>query len=328
MLDARFADTLADMHGAVPHVEVYRAFLRCVEQMTGILLVELFLPPLTDGAANAVRRPLYTSAWTGDPHTDAYLRSDTSPDHYIPLDAIRIRRIDGRLRAEVDGQPVWPVYHATRSFSPPWDRLARLLLATAPLELPWDFQRVIRSLTPLPGQGAAPRVSLSGGLVLSPARWHVSPDHLWDRDVSATAKLRALSRLRSRYSLPRWVYLDRGEANPPVACDLESIHAIRTIERCATDMSPMNVIEMLPTPEQLVVIDRAHGSGDRLAAQLHLRFPCDESAMAMATRIAPSILTALGSPRPAPAGCRGPPAPGVPHMAETLLGKDKVDSHE
>jgi hypothetical protein len=319
MLDARFADTLADMHGAIPHVEVYRAFLRCVEQLTGMLLVELFLPPLTDGAANAVRRPLYTSAWTGDPHTDAYLRGDTNPGRYIPLDKIRIRRVDGRLRAEVEGQPIWPVYHATRSFSPPWDRLARLLLATAPLELPWDFQRVIHSLTQLPGQSAAPRVSVGGGIVLSPAQWRVSPDDLWERNAPATAKLRALIRVRSRYSLPRWVYLDRGDANPPVACDLESIHAIRTIERCATDSTPMTVIEMLPTPEQFIVIDRAHGGADRVAAQFHLRFPCDESATAMATRIAPAVLTALGSPRPAPAGCRGPPAPSDRYMAEILL---------
>ena len=36
------------------------------EQLTGILFVELLLPPLQDGAANAVRRPVYTSAWTGD----------------------------------------------------------------------------------------------------------------------------------------------------------------------------------------------------------------------------------------------------------------------
>ncbi|HEX5886527.1 MAG TPA: lantibiotic dehydratase [Pyrinomonadaceae bacterium] len=296
MLDARFVDTLVDMHGMVPLLEGYRAFLRELEQLTGILFVELLLPPLQDGAANAVRRPVYTSAWTGDPHTAAYLRSDTDPGLYLPLHAIRVRRIDGRLRAEVDGQPLWPVYHATRSFSPPWDRVARVLLATAPLDLPWDFGHMIQSLTRLPGQTVVPRISVSAGIVISPAQWRVSPEHLWDMHSPATAKLRALIRLRNRYSLPRWVCLDRGDDTPPVPCDLESIHAIRTIERCMKGSAPVNVIEMLPAPDQFSVVDRAHDSGDRLAAQFQLRFPCDESAQAMAARVAPAILAALGSP--------------------------------
>jgi hypothetical protein len=66
------------------------------------------------------------------------------------------------------------------------------------------------------------------------------------------------------------------------------------------------VIEMLPAPDQFPVIDRAHNSGDRLAAQLQLRFPCDESVTAMATRIAPAVLAALGSPSPAPHGAAAP----------------------
>ena len=334
MLDARFVDTLVDMHGIVPHMEAYRAFLRQLEQLTGILFVELLLPPLQDGAANAVRRPVYTSAWTGDPHTAGYLRGDTDPGRYIPLHAIRIRRIDGRLRAELDGQPIWPVYHATRSFSPPWDRLARVLLATAPLDLPWDFKRMIHSLTRLPGQPAVPRVSVSGGIVLSPAQWRVSPDHLWDRDAPATAKLRALIRLRNRYSLPRWVYLDRSDNKPPVPCDLESVHAIRTIQRWTRGNAPVNVIEMLPAPDQFLVVDRAHSSGDRLAAQLHLRFPCDESATAMATRVTPAVLATFGPPdlvpdgSTAPLGGRGPLAQHEQRTADTSLTKGKVISHE
>jgi Lantibiotic dehydratase, N terminus len=330
MLDARFVDTLVDMHGIVPHVEAYRAFLRQMEQLTGILFVELLLPPLHDGAANAVRRPVYTSAWTGDPHTAAYLRGDADPGRYIPLHAIRIRRSDGRLRADVDGQPIWPVYHATRSFSPPWDRLAWLLLATAPLELPWDFGGLIDSLTRLPGQHSAPRISVSGGIVLSPARWRVSADHLWDRDAPATTKLRTLIRLRHRYSLPRWVYLDRSDDKPPVPCDLESVHAIRAIQRWTSGNAPLNVIEMLPAPDELLVVDRAHNDGDRLAAQLHLRFPCDESATAMATRVRPAVLAAFGQPdlvpdgRMARMGGRDPPAP---HHPVESIRTDRKERH-
>jgi hypothetical protein len=294
MLDARFVDTLVDLHGAVPHVEAYRQFLQRLEDLTGILFVELLLPPLRDGAANAVRRPVYTSAWTGDPRAAAYLRAETHPGRYIPLNAIRIRRLAGRLRADVDGRPIWAVYHATRSFSPPWDRLARVLLATAPLELPWDFKRVVRALTLMPQRTVVPRISVSGGIVLSPAQWRVSPNELWDRGANTVAKIRALVRLRNRYSLPRWVYLDRAENQPPIACDLESVYAIRTIERCATDGSLLNVTEMLPAPNQFHVMDRAHSRADCLANQFHLRFPCDESATAMAARVAPAILSALG----------------------------------
>jgi Lantibiotic dehydratase, N terminus len=293
MLDARFADTLADMHGTVPHIEAYRAFLRRLEQLTGILFVELLLPPLQDGAANAVRRPAYTSAWTGDPHTAAYLRGDPAPGRYIPLRAIRVRRADGRLRAELDGQPIWPVYHATRSFSPPWDRLARLLLATAPVDLPWDFKSMVHSLTRLPGQPRLPRISLSEGIILSPATWRLPPGQLRDLDAPTSASLRTLVRLRNQYSLPRWVHIDRGDNKPPVPCDLESVHAIRTIRRCLKGDAPMNVIEMLPAPDQFLVADRAHGAEDRLAAQLQLRFPYDEPASEMAARVAPAVLAAF-----------------------------------
>jgi hypothetical protein len=312
-LDARFSDTLVDLHGAIPHVETYRAFLRRLEQLSGILLVEMLLPPLTDGAANAVRRPIYTSAWTGDPHADAYLRGGSDPGRYIPLNAIRLRRIDGRLRAEVDGQPIWPVYHATRSFSPPWDRLARVLLATAPRVFQWNYPRMKDILTRTIEQPVVPRISLSGGIVLAPAQWRFPTDQLWPKDASATSKLRTLIRLGNRYSLPRWVYLVSEENEPPVPCDLESISAIRTIERHSADRTRMKVTEMLPTPDQLLVVDRAHSNGDRVASQIQLRFPCDESHQAMATRIASTVIAAFsvtdlsqGATMALP-NCRSPP---------------------
>ncbi|HWK28580.1 MAG TPA: lantibiotic dehydratase [Solirubrobacter sp.] len=297
MLDARFAAALAELHGPVPHVEAYRAFLRELERLTGYLLVELLLPPLQDGAANAVRRPLYTSAWTGDPHTAAYLQPDQTPARYLPPRAIRIRRAaDGRLQADADGQPLWPVYHATRSFSPPWDRLARVLLAAAPIELPWDAQRALRRLIELPDRSTVPRIRLSGGLVLAPARWRLPPDALWDRDAPPRAKLRALVRLRERHALPRWIQVERGDRQPPLPGDLDSVHVLRTLERCP---APLTVSELLPAPDQFPVADGAHRPGDRLAAQLQIRLPYDTPATALAARAA--------------AAARGPPPrAGVP----------------
>ena len=302
VLDARFADTLCDLHGGVPQVEAYRAFLRRLEQLTGILFVELLVPPLSDGAANAVRRPIYTRAWTGDPHADAYLRDDATAGTYIPLNEIAIRRVEGRLRADVGGQPIWPVYHATRTLEHPWSRVARVLLAAAPADLPGQSDGMTQVLgvlrTLLPERVMVPRISVSEGLVLSPAQWRLPSDHLWDRNASAQTKLRALIRLRDRYALPRWVYLLPGGHRSPVPCDLESLHVFRIVERCTTAGARVSVIEMLPAPDQLLVEDRAHRSGDRLASQLHLRFPCDEPAAAMANRVAPAVLLALGPPRP------------------------------
>lgn len=321
-LDARFADALFEQHGVVPHVEAYRAFLRRLEQLTGVLFVELLAPPLTDGAANAVRRPAYTRAWTGDPDSATYLPCGPGPGRYIPLDAIRIRRVDGKLRAEVGGQPIWPVHHATRSFSPPWDRLARVLLATAPVELPWDYQRVIRSLTRLPELHTVPRILVSGGIVLSPALWRLSTEQLWERSAPLPAKLSALVRLQSRHALPRWVFIIPADQKSAVPCDLESIQAIRAIERHATDIEELALTEMLPAPDQLLVVDRAHNCGDRLASQLQLRFPCDESPAAMASRIAPAVRAAFGLPElmlddsGATSGCRGPPAICAHQMAD------------
>ncbi|HEX3722059.1 MAG TPA: lantibiotic dehydratase, partial [Nitrolancea sp.] len=288
----------------------------------GIVFVELLAPPLTDGAANAVRRPVYTRAWTGDPDSATYLHHGTDPGRYIPLDAIRLRRINGKLRAEVDGQPIWPVHHATRSFSPPWDRLARVLLATAPVELPWDYHRMLQSLTRLPSCFNVPRISVSGGIILSPALWRLSTDQLWDRSAPMPAKLRALIRLRSQNALPRWIELMPVDDKPAVPCDLESTLAIRAIERYATGRAQLELREMLPAPDQLLVVDRAHNPGDRLVSQLQMRFPSDESVTAVAERIAPDIRASFGLPdqrlddASVAARCRGPPATCDHQLAE------------
>lgn len=312
VLDARFVETLIELHGAVPHAEAYRAFLDRIEQLTGVRLVEVLAPPLTGGAANAVRRPVYTNAWTGDPLAATYFPDGALPDRYVPLNAIRIRRRNGALQAEVDGRPIWPVHHATRSISPPWDRLARILLASAPDVLPWGYSMAEDSWDLLPEYPSLPRI-LVEGVVVFPARWRVTRDELWDRAESLTARLRALIRLRDRLSLPRWILVKGASSDPPVACDLESILAIRTIERELAGASAVRVIEMLPTPLELLVEDHGHRPGDRVVSSVQLRFPVDANPSDLATLIAPRILKALGRSKPfvdeslAAAMCRDPP---------------------
>jgi hypothetical protein len=312
MVDARFAETLSDLHGSVPHVEAYRAFLGELERLTGVLIVELLAPPLSDGAANAVRRPAYAGAWTGDPDNANYFPLEARAGRYIPLQSIRVRRVKGELRADVDGQPIWPVYHATRSFSPPWDRLARILLATAPDVLPWSQSGLGDSLALFPDRAWVPRITVDG-VVVFPAQWRLSAELLWDKNAPTLSRARALTRLRDRLSLPRWLHLIPAGPDPPIPCDLESLHAIRTFERYLAQPAPFRVAEMLPEPDRLLVVDRAHREGDRSVSEVQLRMPCQETPRAMAARLAPSIVASFGLsnrvlarslPR---SSCRSPP---------------------
>jgi hypothetical protein len=323
VLDARFVETLTELHGTPPHVEAYRAFLARIEELTGVLMVELLAPPLTDGAANAVRRPVYVGTWTGDPLAATYFPVGTAPDRFIPLDAIQLRRRNGGLQAEVDGRPIWPMHHATRSISPPWDRLARILLASAPDVLPWGYASVEDSWGLLPEHRALPRI-LVDGIVVFPARWRLGPDQLWDFDASMLTKLRALVRLRDHLALPRWVHVSGVGADAPLACDLESILAVRAIERASIGASEVRFVEMVPSPDEFLVEDLAHRPGDRVLSAVQLRFPIDADPAEVAARIAPRILTSLGRTEP----YVGEPLPLVmcrdPPTSDLLIGTGDV----
>jgi hypothetical protein len=284
-VDARFVEALHHLHGPVPHVEAYRRFIERLESETGILMVELLIPPLSTRAANAVRRPAYTRAFTGDADLATYQPVDSQAARYIPLDAITIRQTTGGPVAEVDGQRIWTVYHATRSPLPPWDHLAELLLATAPRMLPWTSRRLRYSLNLFHERAWMPRITI-GELVVSAAQWRLPVDQLWDPALPTAAKVIAVTRLRDRYELPRWIFAAAPDAKPR-PCDLESLPGIRQLERLGQEVSPILIaMEMLPDPDALLVGDRAHRSNDRLVAELLLRLPCDETPEAMASRLA------------------------------------------
>ncbi|MCP9963413.1 lantibiotic dehydratase family protein [Streptomyces somaliensis] len=129
MLDARFAEGMRALDGGYGAADAYRAFLADLERRTGVRFVELLVPPLAERAANAVRRPVVTSWWTGDPDPTPYHGPVGGEARYLPLDRITVRTRDGRLVAEADGRRIVPVHHATRGPVPPYDRLLRLLLA-------------------------------------------------------------------------------------------------------------------------------------------------------------------------------------------------------
>ena len=317
VLDARFAESLRDIHGAIPHVEAYAEFLHCVEELTGILLVEVLAPPLTDGAANAVRRPAYTRAWTGDPHSGGYMSGD--PGRYIPLPDIRIRRVRGRLRADFHDQQIWPVYHATRSFSPPWDRIAQILLASAPRDIAHVSRSLLASITVPQGMTWLPRIAVSGGIILAPAQWLLAADEVWDSSAPVRHKIAALARIRRRCGLPRWVWVVPPGDETQVPLDLESLQAIRVLERFAATGAHVRVVEMLPAPDGLLVVDGSAQEGHAVASQVQLRLPFDQTPASAAARIAPILLASLHLEHQSREGtspaahCRDPPAVSVPN---------------
>lgn len=290
-LDARFATALGQLHGDVPQVTAYREFLHRLADASGVEFVEVMVPPMSDRAANAVRRPLYTRAWTGDADLDTYCEpGDGPPPRHVPLSAITVRRRGDRLIAEADGRQIWPVYHATRSPVPPWDHLCRLLLATArpPLPSGWIGGSALGTFA---GRKHRPRITVGGALVLACALWHIPSADLWDPTGTPLAKARALDRLRRRLGLPRWVFVASRVGGKPLPVDLESLRAIATLERVAAagPVDGVVVEEMLPAPDRLAVSDHAHLPGDRLASELLLRLPCDESPATMAARIARTL---------------------------------------
>lgn len=296
-LDARFHAALCDLHGTLAHADAYREFLRRLEELTGAIFVEVLAPPLLDQAANAVRRPLYTSAWTGDPHAAAYFAKGSGTAQFLPLNHIQLQRApSGHLVAHAHGQMVWPIHHATRTFSKPWDQIARLLLAASPLPAYFPggaLSRHIRSQLFGTAGRSIPRVSTRSGTVISPQRWEIPIVELWDQRAPLREKLLGLSRFRDKYVLPRWVLPSSDKHESAIACDLESLLSIRQLERVADGQESISLDEMVPSPEDAVVSDEAHSHGDRLGAQILLRFPHDETPVAMAERLLPVVHAAM-----------------------------------
>lgn len=321
VLDSRFAHGLTALHGDLPHVARYGEFLHHLERLTGTTVVELLAPPLSGGATNAVRRPACTGAWTGDPHAAPY--TGDPPGAYVPLDAIRLERRAGRLRAWAGGRRLWPTYHATRTLSPPWDRVAQVLLAAAPV--PARVPRSLLAVLTVPaGLTSLPRVETSDGVVLAPAQWRVTAAELGDPDDAPDVRLRALVRLRRDRGLPRWVWLVGSDDDPQVACDLASLDALDVLAHRTDPVA--RLVEMLPRPDALPVRDAAHDEAP-VVAQLHLRLPLDATPAEIARRLAPRVLRSLDGPAPAraahPDGTDDPRRPAAragDHRAGTSAG--------
>lgn len=285
-LDARFVDPLRLFHGTVSHADYYRKFLQQLEERSGVVFLELLVPPMSLGAANAVRRPLYTRAWTGDPDINFYCKLGDQKPYYVPLERINIRKTRGRLYADVNGKPVCGVYHATRIALPPWDVVAQCLLAATPFPISWSPRCLRAPLAAFAGRTFMPRITVAGKLVISCAQWKVPSNSLWAYGASIAQKIKRIQALRSQLGLPRWLFVSAWDMRKPVACDLESIRSIRTLERLAAKSKELRVVEMLPTPNQLLVREEGPGTRDYAASSIMLRFPYDVPSSVLAAKAA------------------------------------------
>ncbi|MEU9198146.1 lantibiotic dehydratase [Streptomyces hundungensis] len=294
ILDARFADTLHALHGGYGNTERYRAFLAAVEREADVDFVEVLVPPLAERAANAVRRPLLTSWWTGDPDPAPYFGTPSPAARYLPLDRITLRRDGGQVIAEADGRRIVPIHHATRNALPPYDALLRLLMAASHPGTSY-LVRLDGLAGAFPRAERLPRLTVGGRLTVSAATWRLPCTALWcgnDRDLD---KIRDLTALRREVGLPRYAFLRHGAGAKPVPVDFTALPTLRIIDRLLAQGDdcdggvPLLVEEMLPAPDALVLRDRAYHNASRnpsdgafIAAQLLLRLPHDRAIQDLA----------------------------------------------
>ncbi|MFH8336510.1 lantibiotic dehydratase [Streptomyces sp. AM6-12] len=314
VLDARFATALGTLHGGYPHADGYRAFLAAVERLSGSRFVELLVPPLAERAANAVRRPVLTSWWSGDPDPAPYQGSGGPAARYLPLDRITLRRDGYQVVAETDGQRVLPIHHATRTPLPPYDILLRLLLAAGHPSAS-RFIRLDGLTEALPEAGRVPRLTVGGTLVVSPAGWRVPRDLLWRRGDGDLAKVRALTGLCRDAGLPRFAFVRAAAGARPAPVDFAALTAVPLLERLCAHQPGADLLveEMLPGPDGLSLRDPLHG-GATVAAQLLLRLSADQDTEELAARAAAALRGAPSLPGgPPPAG--GPPGRTPPITA-------------
>jgi hypothetical protein len=287
VLDARFTEALAWLHGRVPQADAYREFLARLDRRTGIRSVELLLPPVSERAANAVRRPLYAGAWTGDSDPAGYSAAGLDARHaldYLPLAALTVRRDDGQAAVEYQGRPVRVLCHATHRAKYPWHLISGLLLAGSPQRGLRDC-RLRWSLPAFGGRAFFPRITLAGSVVISAAQWRVTAAECWDPDAPLIERVRRLVRLRDRRGLPRWVFAAAGPAAGAQPCDLDSLRAISTLELALAGSGQFLAEEMLPPPAELGVADLSgepagRVPGDLVASELLIRLPASVSAAA------------------------------------------------
>lgn len=285
-MDARFIWGARKLELAVPHCDFYRKFLVALEQLgkEDFRFVELLVPPLAFGAANAVRRPALVRSWTGDPDWQFYFTEEAGPPHFIPLGKLRIRDTKRGRRVFAGEQMLLPMYHATRLPIPPWNVLTDLLLNAVPSQIRWAPRRLHRLLDAFPDAAHAPRLEVESGLVVSAEQWRLPPEIPWRVEDDVLAKVIALRRMQRRLGLPRLLFISPGPFKRPVACDLESIEVLPVLEAALKGATDPLAIRMTPGLNETLLTD----AGD-FSSTAMLRLPLDETPEALAQALLPNL---------------------------------------
>ncbi|RCG22006.1 hypothetical protein DTL70_16165 [Streptomyces diacarni] len=346
VLDARFAEALGELYGGspaagYPNTGGYRDFLAAFERRAGVRFVEVLVPPLTEAAANAVRRPVSTSWCTGDSNTPLYYGSSADPRpagdgggvtplpsvRHLPLDRVTLRVAGGALVAEADGVRVLPVHHATRTPAPPYDRLLPLLTGAGHPAT----RRMVRLdglAGAFPGARHVPRLTVGGLLVVSPAQWRIARTALWRPTDGEADKVAALAALRRAAGLPRFGYLRARPDAKPLPVDLAALPALQAVERLCQAEPGQDLVfeEALPSPDESPAAGSAHapaaGGSCGAAAQLLVRLPHDRTAEHLAARAHAAWCGAHDLPGVPPSSNGG----GTPGRTPHPQHKDKGES--
>jgi len=269
-MDARFVSAMRSLGLATGYHDWYSRFLDRLQDRGGKRFVELLFPPLSVGAANAVRRPPYLRAWTGDTGAAAYFTSAFQDLEYLPLERFQLRRTPKGMRLAVDGETVFPLYHATRLPIPPWTVLTHLFLNAAPAQMRWGPRQLHRLLDAFPGRDYAPRLLCDGGLVISCRQWRLRKSR--PLEPCPIEAMHAAERLRRELDLPRLVFLSEAPGKRPIPCDLRTFEGMCRLAGVAAEADDPIVMEMTPSPEDLMVKDAAGLSRQSCAL---LRLPLD-----------------------------------------------------
>ena len=284
-ITSRFAQGLRGVFSEQYGQNAYRSFLQRIEKETGYSFLEILAPPVSQQADNAVCRPCFTSFFTGDPNKDLYLGPCDA--EYVDLDQLSMKIGPNGLTCSSNHRKFWPIYHATRSCSSPWDAISRTLLAAAPLAIPSSYRNLIALLAN--GHTSSPRLMLGKHLVLCPATWTLATDQVWPMTAPLGQKLIFLADLRAKMRLPRWLEVSAHGEVDFVGCDLESLDAIRTLEKALAVNGSARLVEMLPTPEHLVLTDTNGNADTQFAAELVLRTPGRRSMTDLADKVIAEI---------------------------------------
>ena len=285
IIDARFVDALSSLHGEFSPAAKYQAFLHKMAQQCDAECVELLVPSLSDQSANAVRRPRYTTTWTGDIDLATY-RHAAKEDVYLPLNQILLHRNGDQIIAKnTNGKLLWPMYHATRTAASPWIEVIRLLIAASPARSGFRLLPPENPITAFPKRNWVPRIVLEGGTVLCPAQGRLTRSQLPILDLPLAKRAQALAQLRIDKGLPRWVFAKSEKHSQTRPLDLSSLAALDTFDKLFADSSLSTVIleEMLPDPNHFPTRDADH---EMLATQLLVHFPRNATFAQLAANIA------------------------------------------